>query len=292
MHVERPDLPAAPSRRATNGQSRLNRIAIALLCSSASAVAAAPSAGLPVRDGERLVYRVSWAIVPGAGEIRISARQENGPEGLRLAITSSTATRRLARMLLPFSAEATSLFDLSTGRLLSLNETSVLRGKRSEVQVTFDYTTRQATYVGPKSAGQPSLLPIPEGDPTDLIMGLLQTRTWNLSPGGKRDALVLFNNEFYELTIHHTRFEEVRTPLGAFTAAVLEPRMEKTPPKGMFKRGSTVRVWISQDERHLPVRFEVEFNIGTGTATLEAYEGPASPTAPDTAASHAKDPRP
>jgi hypothetical protein len=117
-------------------------------------------------------------------------------------------------------------------------------------------------------------------------MGLLQTRTWDLQPGQQRDALVLFDADFYELTLHALRFESVRTGLGEFRALVLEPRMERTEPKGMFKRGSTVRVWIAQDAHRLPVKFEVEFKIGTGTATLEAYE------APPPAASHAPDSRP
>ena len=42
----------------------------------------------------------------------------------------------------------------------------------------------------------------------------------------------------------------------------------------MFKRGSTVRVWIAQDERHLPVRFKVDFRFGAGTATLTDYQPP------------------
>jgi hypothetical protein len=236
-------------------------------------------AALPVFDGERLTYRVSWAIVPGAGEIKVVAKKELGPDGARLAVTATTTTRRLARMLLPFDAEAKSIFDLNTGHLLSLQETSSQRSKRSAHRVTFDYTSRQATYIGSKSADQPQLLVIPAGDPTDLIMGLLQTRSWNLPLGEKQDALVLFANDFYELTIYHTRNEQVRTPLGTFDTMVLEPRMEKTAPKGMFKRGSTVRVWIAQEKRRLPVKFEVEFKIGTGTASLEAYEGPTAPTA-------------
>ena len=65
-----------------------------------------------------------------------------------------------------------------------------------------------------------------------------------------------------------SRYEDLETSFGRFHTLVLEPRMDKTPPKGMFKRGSSVRVWISQDERHLPVRFEVEFKMGTGVATL------------------------
>jgi hypothetical protein len=55
--------------------------------------------------------------------------------------------------------------------------------------------------------------------------------------------------------------------------------MDKTPPKGMFKRGSAVRVWIAQnDPRRLPVKFEVELKFGSGVATLVAYQPPAPPT--------------
>jgi hypothetical protein len=43
----------------------------------------------------------------------------------------------------------------------------------------------------------------------------------------------------------------------------------------MFKRGSSVRVWISQDERRLPVKFLVDFKFGSGVATLVNYQPPA-----------------
>ncbi len=45
------------------------------------------------------------------------------------------------------------------------------------------------------------MLTMPEGDPSDLILALIQTRYWNLKPGQKRDALVIFKDQFYPLTI-------------------------------------------------------------------------------------------
>ena len=266
--------------------------ALALLLALVAA-GPAPSSAAPLRDGEKLTYRVSWAVLPGAGEIKITAAAGPAPAALpasatsatstasvspaaspQLLVTTTTRTRGVARMLMPFDAEARSVFDLATGRLVSLHETSAQRSKRSEHSVTFDHASRLALYVRPGASDGPRPLPFPAGDPTDLILGLLQTRTWDLAPDAKRDTLVLFDDDFYELTIYRKRDEEVRTSLGTFRAAVLEPRMEKTAPKGMFKRGSTVRVWISQDERRLPVKFEVEFKVGTGTATLDAYEPP------------------
>lgn len=244
--------------------------------------AAAPATPLAVQDREHLSYRVSWAIVRGAGSIKIDARRDP-TRADRLMVTTTTATRGLARMLMAFDAKAESLYDLSTGRLLSLHEYSKAKEREKEHSVVFDHAARQAAYKE-RGASESRPLPMPDGEPSDLILALLQTRTWNLKPGEARDALVLFGDDFYELTIHALRYEEIYTSLGQFKTLVLEPKMEKTPPKGMFKRGSSVRVWISQDEKRLPVRFEVEFNIGTGVATLDYYEPPGTanpaPTTP------------
>lgn len=262
-----------------------------LVC--ATSVFASPDP--PLDAGEQLKYRVSWAIVPGAGEINVTAaRDANDPS--RLLITSTTETRGLAHLLLPFNAADDSLYDIKSGRLISLHERSNTRGKHAEHMVTFDYAQRQAIYAD-MGATVPRYLPMPAGGPSDLITALLETRTWNLKPGEARDALVLFNDDFYLLTIHALRYENISGELGDFRTLVLEPRMEKTEPKGMFRKGSTVRVWISQDERRLPVMFEVEFKIGTGTAELVSYTPPtatAAPTAPVSAApaSDAKDSRP
>ncbi len=271
----------------------MSRHALYILVALAFAVTARPTlAGLPLRDGEKLTYRVSWAIVPGAGEIKISAHQEqiaNGPP--RLVVKTNTATKGFARMLLSFNAEAKSVFDLESGQLLSLEESSVQKDKKSQHSVVFDYPGRHATYTDGKEPDKPRQLPIPAGDPTDLMMGLLQTRSWDLKPGEKRDVLILFDDDFYELTIHMARYEDVFTPLGTYKTVVLEPRMDKTAPKGMFKRGSSVRIWIAQDRHRLPVKFEVEFKIGTGTATLIGYEGPSALPLPISTAD-AKNPRP
>lgn len=257
-----------------------------------TAVRAAPS--LPLQAGEQLVYRVSWAVLPGAGEIKITAQPDQTDPARRLRVTTQTATRRFARMLLTFDATSEALFDLGTGRMTSLREKSEQGEKKAEHAVSFDYGARRADYTSPNEK-KTRALAMPEGDPTDLIMALMQTRSWDLKPGEKRDALVLFDDDFYELTIHFARYEEVRTPLGKFQTMVLEPRMDKTAPKGMFKRGSKVRVWITREAPHLPVKFDVEFKIGTGTAVLESYTPAAKPAAspaPATPPGDATNPRP
>ena len=240
---------------------------------AASRLAASDAIAPALGDGETLTYKVAWAILPGAGEIKIAAHKEIGEEGPLLRAMTTTATRGFARMLMPFEARSESLYDARSGRLLSLGETNRNRGKSSEHTVEFDYVNGHALYRVPETP-EPRLLVLPPGNPTDLITSLLQTRTWNLVPGEARDALVLFNDEFYELTIHAKNYEEVRTPMGTYQSLLLVPRMEKTAPKGVFRQGGTVRVWIAQDAHRLPVRFELEFKIGKGVATLTAHQPP------------------
>lgn len=255
--------------------------ALLLAVGSAVSLRAAPS----LRNGESLTYRVGWGIFTGAGEIKISARDstpENGQPGL--LVTTTTATRGLVQFLFKFNARGQALFDLSTGRLLSTAEASQSESKETKSSVVFDYAKSTARYVDEINPAKTTTLTMPAGEPMDLIMSLVQTRTWNLKPGEKRDALVIFDDEFYELTIHAEAYETVETPLGTFNTLVLVPRMEKTPPKGMFKRGSGVRVWISQDELRLPVKFQVEFKFGSGVASLVTYQLPSAATAAEVAA--------
>lgn len=230
-----------------------------------------------LRDGEALSYRVGWGPFFHAGDITISAAAVPGEAGApRLRVTTTTATQGLARALFMFEARADALFDDETGRMLTNDESSKLPNKEKKYSVTFDYAKAIARYTNPFEPAMDAALPLPAGDPFDIIMTLVQTRTWDLKPGQARDALVIHEDEFYLITIHAIGYEDVRTPLGDFTALVLEPRMEKTPPKGMFKRSAAVRVWISQDERRLPVKFQLDFKFGAGVATLTRYQPPST----------------
>jgi len=239
---------------------------------------------IALRDGEFLHYRIAWGIFPKAGEIKISAEEvlaqsptdsDSAPASL-LRITTTTRTSGTLKNFFRFRAESRADFDLYTGLLQHSEERSESKHKKTGHRLHFDYAARRADYRNEVKPEKSQTLALPPGQPMDLITSLVQTRAWDLEPGQSRDALVIFDDDFYELTIHATGYETLTTPLGKFRTLVLEPRMERTEPKGMFKRGSTVKVWISQDAQRLPVRFQVEFKFGSGVATLVAYRAPNS----------------
>ena len=249
---------------------------------AASVQAAAALATEPIiphiglRDGESLTYSVRWGIIPFVGRIKIAADALGSGKDAVLRVTTTTWTSGLARGLFPFDGRGESLYNAKTGQLLSSSEWSTYRNKDIKNSITFNYSKRTAEFADDIHPEKSHTIPIPEGNPCDLILALIKTRFWDIAPGQQRDTVVIFQDQFYPLTIHADQDPEtVFTALGFFKTLGLEPRMEKTPPIGMFKRGSTVKVWIeTDDDQRLPVRFQVGFRFGTGTASLIEYQPP------------------
>jgi hypothetical protein len=243
-------------------------------CGAFAAEPAVPHIGL--RNGESLTYSVRWGFLPSVGRIKIVADELGSGSDAVLRVTTTTWTWGLARGLFPFDGRGESVYLANSGLLISSDEWSTYRNKVVKNSMAFNYGKMTAEFTDEIRPERSHTLAIPDGNPSDLILALIKTRFWDLAPGQQRDTLVFFEDQFYPLTIRaEPEPEVIFTALGFFKTIVLVPRMEKTPPIGMFKRGSTVKVWIETDDaRRLPVRLQVGFRFGTGTATLIEYQPP------------------
>lgn len=228
---------------------------------------------IALSNGEVLHYRVRWGWFTNAGAIDISAHREDVAGLPQIKIDTHTNTRGFVRGLYLFDGDGESIFDARDGRLLAISTKSTSSKKLTKTMAVFDYPAgkvRYVDYVEPEHSMEVSL---PNGNPMDLITSLIETRRWDLHPGDRVPATVVFGKDFYDLVIVADSYERIHTPMGDFDTLVIVPTMDVNP-RGLFKRGGHVRVWISQDERHLPVQFEVGMKFGTGVASLASYQPP------------------
>ncbi|HQY04441.1 MAG TPA: DUF3108 domain-containing protein [Lacunisphaera sp.] len=252
--------------------------ALLLFCLPLLAAAAPFTA---IGDGEKLTYKVGFAIFSHAGDITIAGRSET-TDGKELAnVTVDTRSRGIVRGLYEFDSKAEAVIDRPTGRLLAVRETGADPKRPIDNDFKINYEKRLATYTDRVRTGRSAELQLPEdGDPLDLISALVQTREWNLKPGEKRDIVVQFARDFYAISIYAEGYEEVRTPLGRYKTLVLVPRMEKDP-KGLFKRGGEIKVWVSETPSRQPVQMQLKLNFGTALLTLAEHTiTPSSPVTP------------
>jgi hypothetical protein len=223
-------------------------------------------------DGETFTYKASWGIFLHAGDIVVAAHEEKNADGSDIfRITTDTTTRGFLHGFYSYSNQAEGVINQQTGRLASVREKGTDGEHVTDTETTFDYDRKIASYVDHHRPNRSQEAPIPDGDPIDLISALVETRDWNLQPGEKKNVLVNFGNEFYPLAIYAERYEEVRTPLGTYHTLVLVPRMEQNP-RGIFKRGGEIKVWISQQGQKLPVKMQLKLKFGTATLQLVDYK--------------------
>ncbi|MDF9827014.1 hypothetical protein M2103_000240 [Ereboglobus sp. PH5-5] len=226
-------------------------------------------------DGESMKFRVGWGIFPHAGEITVNAKNEiiGGLPNIR--VTTRLATSGVVRKLYTLEATGDCVFDAIDGRLLAITTKSTSGKKRAHAMAVFNHiagTLRYDDFLRPERS---ATLPIPKSQVMDLITALVQTRAWDIKPGDSRPITAIFENDFYDLLVTATGHEKVKTPWGELDTLVLEPKPAPgTTPRGMFKKGATVRVWVSQDARRLPVKFQLGLKYGTGTAHLTDYTPP------------------
>jgi hypothetical protein len=251
------------------------RFLLVLLCFAAPVAQA--SGPLTLRDGERMAFRVSWGLFHHAGTITIAAEKEE-LEGLpQTRVTTTTSTRGFIRALYPFDGQVESIFD-DTGRMLAAFAATSAGRKRTQASIVFDYQEGAGTYVDALRPERSTALEISTQFPMDLITTLINARDWRMEPGQTRAVTVLFDDEFYDLVVTAEQVETVQTARGRQQALLLVPRMEENP-KGLFRRGGSIRIWLAQDETRLPLRFEVSVAVGTATALLTEYHGPAATAA-------------
>ena len=248
-----------------------------LLCLPCLAAAAPFTA---FRDGESFTYKVGFAIFTHAGDITIAAHDQKVDGADVMSVTTDTKSRGIVRGLYAFDNKAEVVINKASGRMLRVKESGADPKRATDTEIVFDYKTNTAHYTDRVRPERSEEVPIPPGDPVDLISALVQTRDWNLQPGEKRDLLVQFGSDFYPLAIYADHFEEVRTPLGTYNTLVLVPRMEKNP-QGLFKRGGQIKVWISQDASNLPVKMQLKLGFGSATLLLSDYKSAVAPAKPD-----------
>lgn len=249
----------------------MRRHFIILLTASTFATGPLPAEPLAVQPGEKFTYRLTWGPFRKAASLEIVADQD--PESLEgfTRITTHTATRGMIRALYRFDGWGQFIYEPAEGRLQSAVAWTETSSKKTNASITVDYKTMQADYVDYLRPHRSLTLEMPEAQTFDFLTTLLQSRNWDLVVGETRRVPVIFDDELYLLDIAVEAAGTLHTPLGERETLLLIPHMTEEP-KGMFEDGGEIRVWVSDDELRLPLRFDVKVPVGTAMAVLTEHQ--------------------
>jgi hypothetical protein len=145
--------------------------------------------------------------------------------------------------------------------------------RNRETRVTYDSQRRQADYLEKdvtKNATVTHQVEIP-ACVHDVIGALMVLRTLRLDPGKTAQIPVSDGKKFVQVKVESQRREQLKTALGSVSTICYEAFLFDNV---LYKRSGHLHIWMTDDDRRLPVQLQVrlQFAIGTITFRLEKDE--------------------
>jgi hypothetical protein len=139
---------------------------------------------------------------------------------------------------------------------------------RRDVEIHFDQKNHKAYF---PDGSEDEIEPHTQ----DVLSAFFRVRTMDLEPGMEFEMPTRGDKEMYPLRVKVLRREEQDTELfGRIQCLVVQPYLDDD---GLFKHEGDLLLWMTDDERKLPVRMRANVPVGAIEATLKSYRPPHLP---------------
>lgn len=99
----------------------------------------------------------------------------------------------------------------------------------------------------------------------DIYSSFYFIRHQPLEPGKSLYVNLLDSKKLHRIEIRALRRERVKVPAGEFNTIVIEPMVR---PEGVFEGKRGAYIWLTDDERRIPVKAQTKVTVGSVTAVL------------------------
>lgn len=234
-------------------------LALLLFVPSQSRQANTPS----LTGSESLQYAAEWRLVR-AGTVRLEIKDSGGGREARLQVRSTG----LVSMLFPLDNLYVAQFgkDLcAAGTMLTAKEGS----RHRETKVTYNSQRRKASYLERDVKKNTEVLVREIDTPAcvhDVVGGLYLMRTLSIPVGRSMDVAVSDGKKSVMARVEAQKRETLTTPAGKFNTVRYEAFLFNGV---LFGRSGVLYVWLTDDDRRLPVQIQVRLQFYIGTITLQ-----------------------
>ncbi len=227
----------------------------------------AHEAKVPWKIGEYFQFSIDWSGLNG-GSALMQVQNLQTVDGHRAwRIVTKAESNSFVSKFYKVRDRAESFIDAES--LVTRRFEKHLRegGYRKDMVIHFDQAGKKAVYEGGKSLDVPARV-------HDVLSAFYYVRTVPLPDGASVSIPTHDNEKSYEMVVKVLRRERIEVPAGKFDCVVVEPVLKS---EGIFKSKGEMFVWLSDDDRRIPVQVKSKVPIGSISVSLTdmrlAFEG-------------------
>lgn len=226
--------------------------------------------GFPFAPGERLTYAISWTVVPAGTAVLEVLPVERRPEGPVLRFRGQARSNSFVDAFYKVRTTIESETDYGLTRSLSFHSDQNEGRYHKDARVEFNWLlSRAVRTIRGEVRHELFIWPPQAFDPLSM---LFYFRTRPLIQGMDFEGPVTDGKKFVRGRAEVGGIETVRTEAGEFRCFRVEPKVSEVG--GVFQKspGARLVIWISADERRLPVKVRSEVAVGHFTLELTRVE--------------------
>jgi len=215
-------------------------------------------ARVPWRIGEYFQFSIDWNGLNGGSSL-MQVQNLHTVDGRRTyRIVTKAESNSFVSKFYKVRDRAESFVDAET--LVSRRFVKHLRegGYKADIDVRFDQEERKAIYSGGTTYDVPAQV-------HDVLSAFYYVRTRPLVIGSTFSIPTHDNRKSYEMEVRVHKKERVEVPAGKFDCILVEPVLKS---EGVFKSKGSIHVWLTDDERRIPVLVKSKVPIGSISVSL------------------------
>lgn len=232
------------------------------IVAAVACVAAGACFGAPFNAGEKLTFSVSWSNIVKAGTATLGVPGVKVFNGRKVYHIISTASSGPQVSAFFYTRDRIDIYLDAVTYTIWKSEKHLVEGKyKNDEVVYFNPPNRTAT------RGVTTMRTLPE--PRDALGGFYYVRTLDLPVGAAITVNYADGKIAKPIVVKVLRKEQVTVPAGTFDTIVIEPVLEET--EGIFKQEGRIWIWVTDDEKKIPVILKSKIAIGNIEVKLESY---------------------
>ncbi|MBI3814185.1 MAG: DUF3108 domain-containing protein [Nitrospinae bacterium] len=240
---------------------------LSLFCFTLSATGGESLKNLPFNEGEDLVYEISWFGIP-AGTGRLHVNEKTVKDGKEVFhIDYSAVSSDFLSSFYRVEDRAETFMD-SAGLFPWSFKLKIREGRtKRDVETVFDQIGHKAAFK--KDKDEPVEVSIPPAV-QDAFSSLYYLRTKNLIIGEKVIIDVFEDKKSWQVEVHVLKKERIKIYSEEVDTILVKPLLKY---EGIFQRKGDVYIWLTDDEKKIPVQLRTKVIIGSVYAKIISMNG-------------------
>jgi hypothetical protein len=223
----------------------------------------------PFAPGERLTFHLRWGAIP-AGQATLEVHPPeilDGQPAHHFVLTART--NRFVDVFYKVRQRIDAYADVQMSRSLLYKEVHTVHSKQRDAEIRFDWENLQAQYVNFGKAKAPIDIHPGAFDPLSVFYYS------RLFDPGRRTLLERPVTDGKKCVIGRAAIvgkEKIEVEGETYDTYLVEPELKEVG--GVFEksRDAKIRIWVTADERRIPVRIRSKVIIGSFTGDLVSVE--------------------